>query len=70
MCIRDRDRVGNFVVDKEFDALLISTVDEKYAGKMTPIEEEDTTKEIFDKWVMTGDDRNIEKVYVGGVSVK
>jgi len=65
-----QDKVGNFVVGKEFDALLISTVDEKYAGKMTPIEDEDTTKEIFDKWVMTGDDRNIEKVYVDGISVK
>lgn len=65
-----QDKVGNFEVGKEFDALLVSTMDEKYAGKMTPIEDEDKAYNIFEKWLMTGDDRNIEKVYVSGVSVK
>lgn len=65
-----QNKVGNFVVGKEFDALLVSTLKDEYVGKMTPIEEEDKTKDIFDKWLMTGDDRNIEKVYVSGVSVK
>lgn len=64
------DRVGNFAVGKEFDALEIHTMDLEYPGVMTPVEEEDSTFVIFEKFLMTGDDRNIAKVYVGGRSVK
>lgn len=63
-----QDKVGNFAVGKEFDACVITTsvVDQI----MTMVEPEDTLKVIFDKFVMTGDDRNIERVYVRGRQVK
>lgn len=64
------DRIGNFAVGKEFDALEVHTIDEEYSGIMTPVEEQDTISTIFEKWIMTGDDRNIAKVYVRGRSVK
>ncbi|KAJ5732250.1 Amidohydrolase 1 [Penicillium malachiteum] len=63
-------KVGNFAVGKEFDALEIHTIEIEGRGVMTPVEEEDTIPVIFEKWVMTGDDRNIAKVYVRGRSVK
>lgn len=62
------DRIGNFQVGKEFDALLIDGG--RAGGVMTMIEEEDSLDTIFEKFVMTGDDRNIEKVYVQGRQVK
>lgn len=63
-----QDKVGNFAVGKEFDACLITTlVDDQI---MTMVEPEDTLKVIFDKFIMTGDDRNIENVYVRGRQVK
>lgn len=64
------DRIGNFAVGKDFDALEIHTGDLESHGVMTPVEEEDTTFVIFEKFLMTGDDRNIVKVYVSGRSVK
>lgn len=64
------DRVGNFAVGKDFDALEIHTGDLEAPGVMTPVEEEDSTFVIFEKFLMTGDDRNIAKVYVSGRSVK
>jgi guanine deaminase len=63
------DKIGTFEVGKEFDALLISAGD-GVSGVMTMIEEEDSMRTIFDKFIMTGDDRNIDKVYVRGCSVK
>ncbi|KAI1089172.1 guanine deaminase [Rostrohypoxylon terebratum] len=60
-------KVGNFEVGKEFDALLI---DANASGVMTMLEDEDSTRTIFDKFVMTGDDRNIKEVYVHGHQVK
>ncbi|KAJ5924987.1 hypothetical protein N7454_007626 [Penicillium verhagenii] len=63
------EKIGNFAVGKEFDALEIHC-DEDSLGVMTPVEEEDPISIIFEKWVMTGDDRNITKVYVCGRSVK
>ncbi|KAI1330018.1 guanine deaminase [Xylariaceae sp. FL0255] len=68
VCCLD-DRVGNFVTGKEFDALVISSKSSK-PGIMTMIEEEDSAQTIFDKFVMTGDDRNIRKVFVSGRLVK
>lgn len=63
-------RIGNFAVGKDFDALEIHTADLECPGVLTPVEEEDTTYVIFEKFLMTGDDRNIAKVYVNGRSVK
>ncbi|KAI6086971.1 guanine deaminase [Hypoxylon rubiginosum] len=66
VCCLD-DKIGNFKVGKEFDALVI---DANAPGVMTMLEDEDSTRTIFDKFIMTGDDRNIKEVYVRGRSVK
>jgi guanine deaminase len=68
VCCLD-ERIGNFAVGKEFDALLIDSKSSK-PGIMTMVEEEDTSKTVFDKFVMTGDDRNIKEVFVRGRQVK
>ncbi|OJJ43937.1 hypothetical protein ASPZODRAFT_18716 [Penicilliopsis zonata CBS 506.65] len=62
-------KIGNFAVGKEFDALEIHT-GEGVRGVMSPVEDEDSIEVIFEKFLMTGDDRNIAKVYVRGRSVK
>ncbi|KAI1774161.1 guanine deaminase [Hypoxylon cercidicola] len=66
VCCLD-DRIGNFEAGKEFDALVI---DADAPGVMTMLEDEDSARTIFDKFIMTGDDRNIKEVYVNGRSVK
>ncbi|KAI1750509.1 hypothetical protein F4782DRAFT_246742 [Xylaria castorea] len=63
------EKIGNFATGKEFDALLIDSKSSK-PGIMTMIEEQDNMKTIFDKFIMTGDDRNIKKVFVRGRQVK
>lgn len=62
-------KVGNFVVGKEFDALEITTL-KRQPSIITPIEDIDSTYDIFEKFLMSGDDRNITAVYVKGRSVK
>lgn len=64
------DKIGSFAVGKEFDALEVHTIDLERRGVISPVEEEDSTFVIFEKFLMTGDDRNIVKVYVQGRSVK
>lgn len=67
------DKVGNFVEGKDFDALEVHTIGPEPCGSlgvMSPIEDEDSIEVIFEKFLMTGDDRNIAKVYVAGLSVK
>ncbi|KAK7746583.1 hypothetical protein SLS62_009380 [Diatrype stigma] len=65
------EKVGTFQVGKEFDALVINAADRAGGGSvMTMIEEEDSLNTIFEKFIMTGDDRNIEQVYVRGRLVK
>ncbi|TMW57707.1 hypothetical protein Poli38472_014310 [Pythium oligandrum] len=65
------DTVGNFVVGKEFDALVIDPF-----GENSPIDffdEETDTQDVlqtFQKFLFLGDDRNIEAVFVQGKSVK
>ncbi|GCB20221.1 probable guanine deaminase [Aspergillus awamori] len=61
-----QEKVGNFMVGKEFDALLIRTQEE---GVMAPVEEEDGVPTVFEKFLMTGDDRNIGRVFVKGREV-
>lgn len=63
-----QNTVGNFAVGKDFDACVISTLVEDQI--MTMVEPEDALRVLFDKFVMTGDDRNIERVYVRGRQVK
>lgn len=62
------DKVGNFAVGKDFDACLVSTLVEDQI--MTMVEPEDSLRVVFDKFVMTGDDRNIRSVFVRGRRVK
>ncbi|KAI9158044.1 Guanine deaminase [Paramyrothecium foliicola] len=59
------DRIGNFQLGKEFDASWIKTT-KGLESAMTPTEEKDNIRTIFEKFVMTGDDRNISRVYVKG----
>ncbi|KAK1635663.1 guanine deaminase [Colletotrichum phormii] len=64
------DKIGNFAVGKAFDAILVtSSLDEAF-GVMTVREETDCLRTVFEKFLMTGDDRNIAQVYVQGKLVK
>ncbi|KAI5309174.1 hypothetical protein KEM55_003883, partial [Ascosphaera atra] len=60
--------IGSFAVGKEFDALRVNMTGRDKSS--TFVEPEDTTAILFEKFLMSGDDRNIEKVYVLGRSVK
>lgn len=62
------NKVGRFAVGMEFDALLVQT--NEVDGVMTPVEEGDTLDTVFEKFLMTGDDRNIVRVFVKGRDVK
>ncbi|KAI5865639.1 guanine deaminase [Durotheca rogersii] len=62
------DRVGCFAAGREFDALVIDA--NESAGVMAMLQDDDDTRIIFEKFLMTGDDRNIREVYVCGRSVK
>ncbi|KAH8890694.1 Metallo-dependent hydrolase [Thozetella sp. PMI_491] len=64
------EKIGNFKKGKKFDALLINTVDEMFAGSMTIVEDEDPLETIFEKFLMTGDDRSIANVWIQGRMVK
>ncbi|KAK5626696.1 hypothetical protein RRF57_002411 [Xylaria bambusicola] len=68
VCCLD-EKVGNFSVGKEFDALLIESKNSA-PGVMTMIEEHDSIDLILDKFIMTGDDRNIKEVFICGRRVK
>ncbi|KAI1767243.1 guanine deaminase [Hypoxylon sp. FL1150] len=61
------DTIGNFEVGKQFDAIWVTTEPD---GAMTVHEEEDSIRTVFEKFIMTGDDRNISRVYVRGRLVK
>ncbi|TPX12566.1 uncharacterized protein E0L32_000743 [Thyridium curvatum] len=61
------DEIGNFEVGKQFDAIWVTTEPNE---AMTVPEAEDSTRTIFEKFIMTGDDRNMSRVYVKGRLVK
>jgi len=63
------ERIGNFRPGKSFDAIVIGTAGEDQ-GVMTAVGAEDDLSTVFEKFVMTGDDRNIVQVYVQGRLVK
>lgn len=67
VCCLD-DKIGKFEVGKEFDALEVTTLLED--GVSAPVEDDDSVQSIFEKFLMTGDDRNIAKVFVRGRSIK
>lgn len=60
-------RVGNFAEGKEFDAVVVSARGKGSSqGVMTMVEEGDSLRTVFEKFIMTGDDRNMAEVYVRG----
>ncbi|TLS30996.1 hypothetical protein PpBr36_02622 [Pyricularia pennisetigena] len=60
-------RVGSFEVGKEFDAIRVTSRNPKgHYSIMTPMEKGDGLRRLFEKFIMTGDDRNILHVYVRG----
>ncbi|KAK5557783.1 hypothetical protein LTR46_003961 [Exophiala xenobiotica] len=61
------DKIGNFQVGKDFDALVIQAHSD---GVMTMIQEQDNVETIFEKFLISGDDRNIAEVYVKGRQLK
>ncbi|KAL4994878.1 hypothetical protein BDV10DRAFT_175844 [Aspergillus recurvatus] len=63
LCLEDR--IGNFQVGKEFDAVWVTTTTGLQSA-MTPREDGDSLRTVFEKYIMTGDDRNVAHVYVRG----
>ncbi|XWW97025.1 hypothetical protein V2A60_005005 [Cordyceps javanica] len=59
------DEIGDFQIGKQFDALLVDVSDGR-GGITAPLEEVDTLRTMLEKFIMTGDDRNIAQVYVRG----
>ncbi|PTB63457.1 Metallo-dependent hydrolase [Trichoderma citrinoviride] len=59
------ERVGRFGVGLEFDALVVDLRDER-GGVNVPLDGGDAPERMLEKFVMTGDDRNIARVYVKG----
>lgn len=63
-------RIGIFKVGKEFDAIWATAAPARgVQSAMTPMEEDDGLRRLFEKFIMTGDDRNILRVYVRGRQV-
>ncbi|KAL7633762.1 UNVERIFIED_CONTAM: hypothetical protein RMT77_015716 [Armadillidium vulgare] len=60
------NKIGNFEIDKEFDALLI---DVSTPGSPIDIFTKDTIEDKIHKFLLLGDDRNISRVYVAGKKV-
>ncbi|EGC38026.1 hypothetical protein DICPUDRAFT_76363 [Dictyostelium purpureum] len=60
------DRIGNFQVGKDFDAQIIDPF-----APNTPIDvfENDTIKDIFQKFIYLGDDRNLSSLYIKGKKI-
>ncbi|KAF9968104.1 hypothetical protein BGZ70_006646 [Mortierella alpina] len=61
------DTIGNFVVGKEFDAILVNTAVE---GSPLDVFGHDCIETQFEKYLFVGDDRNNEKVFVQGKEVR
>ncbi|XP_043920322.1 guanine deaminase isoform X2 [Protopterus annectens] len=60
-----QNTIGNFEVEKEFDALLISPVSD---GPFD-VFDSDSNEDVVQKFINLGDDRNIKEVYVAGKKV-
>ncbi len=52
------DQIGNFEVGKQFDASWVTTTTGLQSA-MTPRENGDGLRTVFEKSIMTGDDRNM-----------
>ena len=62
------DQIGNFEVGRQFDAMIVDMRDERL-GVNAPVEDQDGPRTVLDKFIMTGDDRNISEVFIRGKSV-
>ncbi|KZC07509.1 Guanine deaminase, partial [Dufourea novaeangliae] len=61
------NEIGNFVVGKEFDALVVDTsVSGGYLNDLRQY----TLEEKLQKFIYSGDDRNVAEVYISGHKVK
>jgi guanine deaminase len=77
-CLRMEDRIGSFEVGRNFDAILVDMDDLDIGGSRSTVgqhamvdwDERDRTEEnvrtIWEKWIMSGDDRNLRIVWVNG----
>ncbi|KAJ4993152.1 guanine deaminase [Stagonosporopsis vannaccii] len=63
MCLEDK--IGSFEVGKEFDAIWVATTS-GLKSAMTLVESSDSLRTQFEKFVLTGDDRNMAHVFVRG----
>lgn len=63
MCLEDQ--IGSFEVGKDFDAIWVATTS-GLKSAMTPVEPSDSLRTQFEKFVLTGDDRNMAHVFVRG----
>lgn len=61
------DKVGNFEIGKDFDALVIDLAQGDGNLEIWPNE---TVEDRLSKWIHLGDDRSVARVYVHGVEVK
>lgn len=61
------NQIGNFEVGKEFDALI---VDIDVSDGLLNNLQSSTLEERFQKFIYSGDDRNIIEVYISGCKVK
>lgn len=57
------DKIGNFVVGKDFDALIVNPSAQGSPFDVFPFDE---LENVFEKFCFLGDDRNIEQVFVKG----
>lgn len=66
------DQIGNFVVGKRFDALLVDTDCDPIDtfDFQQPESDEEHLLKCLQKFIYSGDDRNIVKVFVDGKQVK
>jgi cytosine/adenosine deaminase-related metal-dependent hydrolase len=61
------DKIGNFEVGKDFDALVINLA--QTDGNLE-LWLNESIENRLSKWIHLGDDRSISRVYVHGVEVK
>ncbi|KAJ6781494.1 hypothetical protein PWT90_06310 [Aphanocladium album] len=59
------NEVGDFQTGKQFDAILVDITSSRN-GVNAPLEDVDSLRTMLEKFIMTGDDRNIAHVYVRG----
>jgi guanine deaminase len=69
VCGLDKE-IGNFGIGRQFDAIIVDTISKEIGGVATIIELDDSLPVIFEKFLMSGDDRNLIEVFVRGRSIK